>query len=261
MRKSENIHRDIQRRFEDMTSKTIQEGSVMDFYTVATSDTLEDVYQEIENNKTPHIYTNLKGKDLDDFGFFVDCPREPGENDKQYLYRVMNWMLRTESSNSTAINDALLNMKFASSVEYIPLTNGCGTASAFIIPKDYSEETVKNAIEETKTKIRAVASPSLHIDYVVPKIIPVKFHIFIQSSTGDIELIRRNLTTKIKDYVNNIPPRENLKVGRINRIGVNEPEVNFFNIMQVFVDNKEVKDIDILQRRETKLILDEIIWA
>jgi hypothetical protein len=261
VRESETIHRDIQRRFEEMTHKTIQEGSVMDFYTVATSDALEDVYKEIEDNKTPHIYTGLKGKNLDDFGFFVNCPRQPDESDEQYLYRTMNWKLRSEASNTTAIQNALLSMEFASNVEYIPLTNGCGTATAFIIPKNYEEETIEKALEETKERISSIVSPSLYIDYIVPSIVPVRIHIYMQSEDGDTELIKGNLDFKIRNYINEIPPTESLHVGAINRMGINEPQVNFFSVLQVFIDNEETKEIEILQGLETKLILDEIIWA
>ncbi|MED1125346.1 baseplate J/gp47 family protein [Bacillus atrophaeus] len=261
MREANAIHRDIRKRFERTSGKTIQEGSVIDFYTVAASETMEDVYEEIENNKDPHIYSKLRGQNLDDTGFFVNLPRRPGEDDEQYLYRLMNWNISSEASNTTAINDALLNLEYASNADYIPLTNGGGTASVFIIPKNYEEETIENAINEVEERLRKVASPSLYVEYIVPEIRGVRIHAYMQSQDGDVNQIRANLEQSIKDYVNSIPPREYLRVGILNRMGINEPEVNYFNILQVFIDGTEIKDIDILQNIESKFILDEIIWS
>lgn len=261
MKSFETIHGDIKKRFEDMTGKTVQEGSVIDFFTVATSESIQEAYEEIENSKNPHIYSNLRGQALDDTGFFVNLPRRPGEDDDQYLYRLMNWNISNEASNETAINDALLNLVYASNAEFIPLTNGGGTGTVFIIPKNYEEETIKNAIQEAEERISDVVSPSLYIEYIVPEVKPVKIHAYIQSENGDVNQIRYNIEQAIKDYVNSIPPRKYLMVGQLSRIGINEPEVDYFNILQIFIDNKETKEIQILQNIETKFILDEIIWS
>ena len=261
MKTSETIHRDIQRRFERDTNKRIQEGSVMDFYTVAMSKALEGVYEKIENSKNPHIYTNLRGQALDDTGFFVNCPRRPGEDDETYLYRLMNWNISAEASNTTAIHDALLNLEYASNAEYVPLTNGSGTGTVFIIPRHYDNETITSCLKEAQERLAKVASPSLVIDYVIPTIRAVKLHLHITSKYGDTELIQDNLHQAIKNYINNIPPGEYLQIGTIRRLGVNEPGVDYFDILQVFIDDEEHKEIEILQAIQSKFILDEIIWS
>ncbi len=261
MKQADQIHSDIQKRFEDITKKKIQEGTVIDFYTVATSDALEGAYKEIEDNKTPHIYTGIKGTNLDDFGFFVNCPRFPEESDEQYLYRIMEWKLKSEASNTTAIQNELLSLEFASNADYIPLTNGCGTASVYITPRNYNDDTIRFALQEVKDRIASIVSPSLYIEYIIPTIIPVRIHAFMQSQNGDLDLIRQNLENKIGEYINRIPPKQYLKIGLINRMGVNEPMVDFFNILQLSISDKEAKEIEILQRIETKFILDEIIWV
>lgn len=261
MKSSETIHSDIKSRFEGITNKRMQEGSVIDFYTVATSEAMEEAYQEIENSKNPHIYSNLSGQSLDDTGFFVNLPRKPGEDDQSYLYRLMNWNISAEASNTTAINDALLNLEFASNAEFIPLTNGGGTGTVFIIPKNYEQATVQSAILEVESRLKGVASPSLYVEYIVPEIRAVKLHAYMQTEDGDVNQIRANIEEAIKSYVNSIPPRNFLLVGQLNRIGINEPGADYFNILQVFIDDKEVKDIEILQNIESKFILDEIIWS
>jgi len=259
MRTSDTIQKDISARFEDKTIKKIQEGSVIDMYNVSVSETLEDVYQEIEDSKNPHIFTGLTGQALDDTGFWVNCPRHVGENDKNYMYRLMNWMLKNEASNTTAIQDSLLNLEFASNVDYVPFTKGSGTATCYVIPKFYDAATISSALAEAALIVKKIASPSLFVEYIIPAIRAVKLQIFVDS-TGDIDLIKSNIQQKIKEYINTIPPKQFLKVGEINRIGVNEPNVDYFSVLALIIDNEEVKDIEILQEIDSKFLFDEIIW-
>lgn len=261
MRTSDLIYLDIQRRFEELSRKEIQENSVIDLYTVATSEAFEKAYQEIENNKNPHIFTKLKNDDLDSIGFFFNMPRKPGEDDETYLYRLMDWVYSAEASNRTAINNALLNLEYASNAEYIPLTNGSGTASVVIIPKVYEDEVIENALDEVQKIVQKIASPSLYVEYIVPDVLGVKLHIALATDSGDPEQIQFNLEQQFREYINSIPPRQYLEVGNLNKIGINEPEVEYFQVLQVFIDNMETKEIKILQGLETKFVLDEIIWS
>lgn len=262
MRSAESIYRDAQRAFEELTGQRIQEGTVIDLYTVSIAKVLEKVYEEIENSKNPHLYSSLRGSNLDDLGFFLNCPRQPGEDDETYLYRLMNWLFKAESSNTTAIQDSLLNLEYASNAEFIPLSNGSGTASVYIIPKEYDEEIIARALEEVKTRIEPVVSPSLYIEYIIPKIKRIVLHLHVETKDGDMSLIRSNITDSLKEYINAIPPGEHLEVGEISRIGINTPGVSYFQVLQMFVDGREEKETKILQTLDSKFILDEeIIWS
>lgn len=259
MKTSDTIQKDIAARFEEKTRKKIKEGSVIDMYNVSVSETLEDVYQEIEDSKNPHIFTGLVGQELDDTGFWVDCPRHVDENDQNYMYRLMNWMLKNEASNTTAIQDSLLNLTFASNADYIPFTKGSGTATCYVIPKFYDATTISSALAEVASIVKKIASPSLFVEYIIPAIRAVKLQIFIES-TGDMVLIKSNIQQKIKEYINTVPPGQFLKVGEINKIGVNEPNVDYFSVLSLIIDNEEVKDIEVLQEIDSKFLFDEMIW-
>jgi hypothetical protein len=261
MKSSDTIQKNIALRFEDKTLKKIQEGSVIDMYNVAVSETLEDVYQEIEDSKNPHIFTNLSGQQLDDTGFWVNCPRKDAEDDQNYMYRLMNWMLANEASNDTAIQDGLLNVTYASNIDYVPFTKGSGTATCYVIPKYYDNETISKSLAEAAAIVKKKASPSLFVEYIIPAIRGVKLQIFIEAGKGDIVLIKNNVERKIREYINVIPPGEFLKVGEINKIGVNEPGVDYFSILSLIIENEEVKDIEILQEIDSKFLFDEIIWS
>lgn len=259
MKTSDTIQKDIALRFEDKVLKKTQEGSVIDMYNVAVSETLEEVYQEIEDSKNPHIFTGLTGQALDDTGFWVNCPRKVGEDDQNYIYRLMNWTLKNEASNTTAIQDSLLNLTFASNVDYVPFTKGSGTATCYVIPKFYNSETISGALAEAATIVKKIASPSLFVEYIIPAIRAVKLQVFLDSSE-DLLLIKSNIEQKIKTYINAIPPGQYLKVGEINKIGVNEPNVDYFSVLALIIDDDEEKGIEILQEIDSKFLFDEMIW-
>lgn len=255
------IYSEIKRRYKAYTKKDITENSVIDFYTVAIADTAETIYKDIEDMKNPHIYSKLKEKSLDDLGFFMNMPREADESDHQYLYRLMNWKYSAEASNLIAINNALLNTKHSSDAEYIPRTNGSGTASVYIIPTTYAEEDITKAVEEAMELVQPIVSPSMYVEYVIPVPLPVIVHVALSSKTGDVETIKRTFTQKVKEYINRIPPNEYLEIGQINRIGINEELVDYFSVLQLFIDNVEQDGINIFQGINQKYLVDEIVWT
>ena len=138
IKQANEIQKDITSRFEERIQNQIAAGSTIDLYNVAISETLQDVYQEIENNKTPHIWSSLEGWKLDDTGTMFNLPRKTGENDANYKYRLQRWLLSNEASNTTAIQNALLApFEYVSNVDYHPYTKGTGTGTCYIIPKSY----------------------------------------------------------------------------------------------------------------------------
>lgn len=260
MKTSEQIREDILNRFYNKTRARIEEGSMVDIFTTVLSEINENIYQEIDNNRTPHIWSYLEGQQLDDTGTMVNLPRKTGELDTNYKYRLMNWTLSNESSNLTAINDALLNPVWASHIEFKPKIRGCGTGVCYIIPKEYTTTYISNSLLEAKAIVESIASPGLYVEYIIPRVLGVKLQIYLISENGDIEAIKENISSNILEYINNIPPYSYLQVGHINRIGITEPKVDYFNVMSVMIDGETVTDTAISQDIDTKFLYDEIIW-
>lgn len=261
MRTAIEISNDIKSNFEKRIQDTVAPGTVIDFYNAAVGEVVEKAYEEIEKNKNPHIWSNLKGAELDSMGTMLNIPRVPNESDTTYKYRILNWIPKNEASNTTAITDALLTPTYASNIEYRPYTKGSGTGTCYVIPKDYSSEMIEKALQEAAEKIKKVASPSLHVEYIIPTIKGIKLQIYMSSSTGDITAMRNNITSKIKEYINTIPPKEYLKVGDINKIGVNESNVEYFSVLSLMVNGVPIDGIQLLQEIDSKFLFDEIIWV
>lgn len=259
MKTYNEIYNKIKNSFKKRTKLDIAEGTALDSFTLAAASGIKDAYDEIENNKTPHIYTSLKGRDLDGFGLLVGCTRKAAETDEDYLYRLVRWNKDNQTSNLTAIENALLGLKYANTCKYIPLTCGVGTGSIYIIPKDLSEETCAKAIQEVKEKIRKVSSAQAYIEYVIPEVLDVNIHAYIKVSR-DIENAKVNIRESIKDYINNIKPGEYFKIGEINKIGINTNNVDYFMVSNVIINNEEVFETEIIQKLEEKLIFNSIIW-
>ena len=137
------------------------------------------MYQYIEDNKNPYLFTNTFGSDLDSLGYWVNLPRVEEETDEHYKYRLKDWVLSSESSNTTAIENAILNPIYSSNIQYVPYTHGSGTGTCYVIPKVYEDDTITNALEEAHNLLKDVVSPSLYVEYLVPSIRSVAFHCFI----------------------------------------------------------------------------------
>ena len=259
MKTIEQIHKTIENRFYERTKLTIAEGSTIDNFNNSVSSAIEDAYKEIEDSKNPHIFTNLEGSNIDSMGILVGCARRPDEDDRTYLYRMINWNTSNQASNSLAIETSLTTMTYASNVTYVPYTQGVGTATAFIIPKKLDDETKELAIKETKERLSNVVSKGTYIEYSIPKMLPVRLVVYL-SVNRDEDNIKANIQTKFQNYINNIAPGDKLEIGQLNKLGVNEPNVSYFSVSQIYVNNQEVQEISIIQKLEEKLLFDEIIW-
>lgn len=259
MKNLEQIYKSIKDSFFNRTKLEIAEGSVIDNYTNSVSSAISDAYTEIENAKNPHIFTKLEGTDIDSMGILVGCARRPEEDDRTYLYRMINWNTSNQASNSLAIETALTTMTYASNVTYVPFTQGVATATAFIIPKKLDDTTKELAIQETKDRLKNVVSKGTYVEYSIPKMLPVRLVVYL-SVNRDEDNIKNNIETKFQNYINNIAPGDKFEVGQLNKLGVNEPNVSYFSVSQVYVNGEEVQDISMIQKLEEKLLFDEIIW-
>ena len=257
---SQEIHDGIKARFEGRIGDSIQDDSAIDLFTGALSEEFRRIYQEIEDNKTPHVWTALQGDTLDKAGVGMNLPRETGESDSSYMYRILSWIAIAEASNDSAINAALLNPQKASNFDYVPYSNGCGTSTVYVIPKEYTEKSISDALEEASSIMARVASPSLYVQYIVPEIRAVRLQIVMETDGGDISLIRSAIETDVKEYINTIPPHEYLEVGEINKIGVNTPKVSYFSVIGVIINGNMMVDASYLQEVDTKFLFDDIIW-
>ena len=114
---ADEAYQSLKTKFQDRVGDTIQTGSVIDTFTKAIADECEEMYTLIENNKNPYLFTNTYGEDLDSLGYWVNLPRKDGETDNNYKYRLKDWMLTGESSNTTAISNSLLSPEYSSNIQ------------------------------------------------------------------------------------------------------------------------------------------------
>ena len=156
---------------------------------------------------------------------------------------------------------SLLNLEYASNVDYVPYTHGCGTGTCYVIPKSYDEDIIVAALEEAAERIKDVVSPSLYVEYLVPTIRAVKLNCFITYGDVDESMVRNTITSRIREYINAIAPGDFLKVGELLRIGLGVTGTEYFNVMSVVIDEENMTDLEIVQELETKFIFDEIIWS
>lgn len=257
MKNFSELYTSLKNSFKKRSSLDIAEGTVLDFYMLSTSEALSEAYKEIEDNKNPHIFTNLKGEDIDKMAILINCPRMPNESDSSYLYRCMRWTMINASSNSTSIESALSNLEYSSIATYVPYTSGTGTATVFLIPKDYDD--IDNCIPEAKRRLGSVISPDSYISYVIstPMLVEISCYISFEDDV-DQDSVRSNINEKIKEYVNNIAIGGTLSFGGINKIGSQEPGVDFFNTLIINVNGEPMRDLNMIQTIESKFLFESV---
>lgn len=261
MKSFEDIYLTCKDRFYNDSKIDMAKGSVIDMIFKSFSYMLSIAHKEIEDNKKPYLFTKQTGDELDNTGEFLQCSRLPNESDENYKYRLMKWTQRNASGNLEAINEAIKTLSFSSSATYVPYTDGVGTATVYLIPYKYEEDFIKNAISEASEVIGKVISPASIIEYTVPTPKKVKLVAYLDVKQGsDINYIKREIITKVKDYINTLAPGSNLMLGAINNIGLNVDGVEYFNIIQVYLDDKESTAFEILQTVTTKMLFEEIVW-
>ncbi len=262
MKTLSEIYKSIRDRFKSKTNIDVTEGTVIDSYILASSTALEEAYIEIENSKNPHIYTNLKGTNIDKMALLLNCPRYANESDDSYLYRCMHWTLLNESSNSTAIECALSNLEYSSNATYVPYTEGTGSATVFLIPKVYEDDTITRAIDEAKNRLTPVISPDTYIHYMVSTPIATEVYVYMSFVKGsDEKAIKNNLQIRIKEYINSIPIGSTLSYGEINKIGLQERGVSFFNATHIRLDGELLTALSKIQTVESKFLYSKINWT
>lgn len=229
-------------------------------FTDSVSRSLEEAHEEIERAKNPHIYTNLSGDNLDKMGTFVNIPRQPGENDDTYLYRIMNWTYLKSGANLTAINDSILNLENASDAQYYPGIHGAGTGIVYIIPKEYSEESIEAALKEVKSRLANVVSPESYTEYIVPTPINVTLVAKLESEIGDLAYIKNAISDIAKTYINAIAPNSYMSTGVIAKKALEIDNIDYFNIDGVYMNDKYYTGTKFLQGIETKMLFQEISW-
>lgn len=260
MKTMTEILQDLKSSFFKKTKLDVQDNGVMDGFFYATADGLAEAHKAIEANKTPNIWTGLDSDGFVSTGYMVNIPKEVNETDNSYKFRIINWTKINEASNSTAIEAALINVDHVSNAKYVPLTNGVGTATIYIIPNTLAEADL--AIEAVQEKLKKVVSPGSYIEYVIPNILPVRLIVYVSSETGDMEYIKSNILTKVQNYINSIAPGDYLEIGMIDKIGVNEPNVDYFRVAELFINEDQIQNTKILQKLESKFLLqdDGIVW-
>lgn len=262
MKTFSDIYKDIKNRFKKRANIDITDGTVIDSILLASSEALAEAYQEIEDSKNPHIYTNLRGTNIDKMGLLINCPRYPNESDDSYLYRCMNWTLINESSNARAIESALSNLKESSNAQYVPYTEGTGTATVFIIPNVYGDAEKEKAIAEVKNRLKSVISPDSYITYKICRELPVEIFVYASFEKGvDEKAVKNNLQVKIKDYINKIAIGDPLSYGMINKLGTQEKGVDFFNTTHIKIDGELLSELNTIQTIETKFLFSKINWT
>ena len=257
----EEIYKELKENFRKRTNIDIESRTIIDMILKSIADSMHTIYDVIEKNKKPYLFTKQSGDELDDTGYFLNCPRLDDESDRNYLYRLSHWTQRNASCNRTAIEDKCKELLYSSAANYIPYTKGIGTATIFLIPLEYTDEAVARAILEAQEVVSKVIAPTSIVDFKVAEPSYIKLTAYLDVKKGyDKDVAKTAITANIKSYINSIAPGDNLFLGDINKLGLSVDGVEYFNIVQLFNNDEELSNFELLQTLTSKFLFEEIIW-
>lgn len=255
------IYDKLKSRFYEKTNIDVKRGTVIDMFFNSIADQFYQIYDTIEKNKKPYLFTQQTGEELDDTGSFVGIARLENESDENYLYRLASWTLNHASCNATSIDNKCKELVYSTGHNYVPYTKGIGTGTIYLIPLSYSEEDIELAINEAVEKVSLVIDPTSRVEFRVPDPISIRLVAYLDVKTdSDKETIKNQIIYKIKNYINGIAPGEYMYLGEMNKLGLSVDGVEYFNIVQVYEDDEEATDFEILQTTVAKFLFDQIIW-
>lgn len=255
------IYNSIKKKFFDRTELDIEKGSVIDMFISSVASEIGEAHQTIEDNKKPYLFTKQTGSELDSTGYFVSCPRHNNESDANYLSRLVNWNANNATCNATSISNACKELKYSSAANYVAHTNGIGTATIYLIPLTYNQNDIDLCLQEAQEKVSVVINPSSRVVFDVPDPRYVQLVVYMDIKEGmDSTAVKNTIMQEVRDYINSIAPGDKMYLGEINKIGLAHKEVEYFNVVQLYIDDEEATDFEILQTIHAKFIFDQIIW-
>lgn len=262
MKTLDEIYISIRDKFFKKTNIDVERGTAIDYFLLGASEMIKETYDEIDDSRTPHIYTGLRGNKLDEAGILCGIYREQDEDDTSFMFRMINWNTANKAANYTSIESALINLEYSSNATYRPLAFGCSTAAIYVIPKEMTDDYKELAINEVKEKLRDIVSPSTYVEYIVPTIRQIKITCLIKTKASDINNIKSIIENKIIEYVNGIAPGDSLEMGNIIRLIEEDTNILYFNVGHLEVDGSPTSSVSILQKIESKLLISrsDITW-
>lgn len=247
----------LKAKIQNLLGATIQSHTVIDQFIYGAAEAIDEAYSEIEANKSPHIYSGLKGSRIDGLGMLIGCPRYENETDQSYLTRCMAHHTSHQASNKTAILMALTNLEYTSHVSYTPFTQGVGTATIHFIPLDY--ENVDLAKKEINQRLKKVVAPDSYIKLEAAKPVGIQVVAYCNFKQ-DTDELREKITQSIKDYINNIPIGETLSYSAINLIALKLESVKHFNTTAIYIDKERMHALERIQTIQEKFLFQNIIF-
>ena len=116
-------------------------------------------------------------------------------------------------------------------------------------------------INEAVEKVSLVIDPTSRVEFRVPTPIDIRLVAYLDVKDGaDKDSIKMQITNKVEQYINSIAPGDYMYLGEINKLGLSVDNVEYFNIIQVYENDEEATDFEILQTTVAKFLFDQIIW-
>lgn len=183
-------------------------GSVAKKIIAAVNKHVADFYGVLKIQHAQAFVSKAVDAYLDSIGQMLNCPRNEGEVDDDYRYRISQQTLSAAKANETAIRLAALSVPGVKEVVLREFTHGAGSFSVYVVtdsatPSAAILEAVDAAVEEVKTfGVRSAV--------FAPKKVAIQFRARLafnpKTSEFDKNILRSQATQAVRNYIGTMQP-------------------------------------------------------
>jgi hypothetical protein len=178
------------------------------------------LYDSLDTNIDAATFSKAEQGFVDLIGELFNCPRNYGETDEEYKYRISNQVSIVASANKTSIEFATYNIENVTKVVLVPYTHGIGSFSAYVITDTMLVgNDLDSVLSTVQEKVDTVAAYGIRTYVVAPKPLTVSMNvnvIFKQGTSSTIQsTVRSDVARNIKAYVDALDMNEGLVVAEI----------------------------------------------
>lgn len=216
----------------------ISAGRIAKLLLSIVNENVAEFYSTLKEQHVQAFLSYATGQSLDLIGELLNCPRESGEEDDDYRYRISKQTLSLARANETAVRLAVLSVEGVEDVVMRPFTHGTGSFSVYVVTN--APTASEDILEQVREKLEEFKAFGIRAEVYNPLLLPVelKVRLIFDKRVTDLDrkMIRAQAQQLIKEHIaslsvgNELDPMEiRSKILRLHE-GIYDVDMYYFRI-------------------------------
>lgn len=238
----------IVEKFPVLKKEDIKPDSLLSAMIEAISIEVNTMYKNMSQIEINNRVSVANKAYLDLIGNSIGAYRQPGQNDDEYRFEIINWFENNRTSSLKAIEKAIRDTDGVYTYSIENLAYGAGTFAVHIQTQDsFSTSMVVNNLYNN---IKDVVAEGVLFKVVTPKEVKVDVELMVLGSINQASAAA--LKSAIRTYVTSIKPGEALHVDKLESVAItSSPLIASAYAMNLRLNGR------LLYAKEAKLLMNE----